>query len=102
MNQLVEWGKQRIREMSSFNKKADAFRSVFYPKGGLAEEKRTVLKELYNFCYVGATDHGSDPIKMARAVGRREVYQWILGYVGYESFDLDMLIKQMKEEENEW
>ena len=94
---LVDYAKDFIARQSWFNKKARCYHNVFMPRGELAEDQRTVLKDLHTFCYVGATDHGDDEIKMARAVGRREVYNWIVGHIGYESFDLDLLMRQMEE-----
>jgi len=101
MRQLVSWGREAIRSCSIFNRKSRAFRRIFEPHGDLYEDQKIVLKALYDFCYVGATDHGTDEIRMARAVGRREVWNWIVGHVGYDPFDLDMLMRQMEEVEDE-
>ena len=99
--QLVDQAKMMVAKYSIFNKTAGAFRNIFNPHGALHKDQTRVLQELHKFCYVGVTDHGADPIKMARIAGRREVYNWIVGHIGYEPFDLEMLMKQMQEAENE-
>jgi len=101
MRQLVEHGKRAVRACSSWNKRARAFNEVLTPKGNMHESRKLVLKELYEFCHIGVIDHGTNETVIARLAGRREVWNRITAYMGYDPFDLDMLMKQMQEVEDE-
>jgi len=98
---LVEEAKRMYRERSFFNRTGRAFRTVFNPQGNLIEEQKIVLKALHTFCRVGVTDHGSNDTLIARACGRREVWNWIVGHTNYEPFELEALMNQIREIENE-
>jgi hypothetical protein len=98
---LVDTAKQIYRERSIFNRTGRAFRSVFNPRGNLIEDQKIVLKALHTFCRVGVTDHGSNDTQIARAVGRREVWNWIVGHTNYEPFELETLMSQIREIEDE-
>ena len=85
----------------TLNSTGRAFRNIFSIEAPNNDDQLTVLKSLYIFCYVGVINHGSDPIKLARAAGRREVYNWIVSHTEYEPIDLEIMMKQIKEFEDE-
>jgi len=98
---LLDRTKEILRPYVTRNRVARAFKNVFNPHGELFEDQKIVLKELHTFCYSNATHHSNDPMCMARVSGRREMYNWIVGMTGYDAFDLDQLMRQMKETDNE-
>lgn len=93
--------KKKLSPFAKRNRIARAFTNVFSPKGELFEDQKVVLKELNTFCYINATHHSDDATCIARNAGRREVYNWIVSHIDYDPFDLDQLMRQMKEMENE-
>lgn len=85
---------------SKHNRVARAFRAVFNPHGSLYEDQKIVLKALNTFCYITATHHGTDPVALARIAGRRETYNWIVGYMHSDTFEIEQLMREIKEEED--
>ena len=90
-----------LKSGKAFNKKVSSFRAVLNPHGELMPQQRKVLSALRSFCHIGVIDHGSDPIKMARIVGRREVYDWVMNNISLEEIELYELEKQIREYEDE-
>ena len=76
-----------------------AFRRTFHgPDGKPHEDARMVLFELRRFCYavrptlkVSPLTGTVDPLAMAAAEGRREVYNRISGYLNLDDSDLQLM-----------
>ena len=98
---LLQRAKRRLTECMAFNRTGRAFRNIFSIDSPNNDDQLTVLKSLHTFFYVGVISHGSDPIKLARAVGRREVYNWIVSHTEYDEIELELMLKQIKESEDE-
>ena len=78
----------------------NSYKNIFNDIGGreLSEDGTCVLNDLYRFCYIGATDHGSDDLLLHRVSGRREVFNWIVQRVGYSDLlKLDQEIRSYEE-----
>lgn len=54
----------------------------------LHEAAKDVIVDLANYCYKGSTPFSSDPIEMARRVGRGEVFDKIIRLLEVDHKDL--------------
>lgn len=100
------WNELAERIRARLYRRRDAYRAMFAPMGDLGPMAEVVIRDLAHYCHASRTSlvfspvtRQCDPLALAFAEGKRDVFNRIMGQLNLTSDQIDRIAYQKEPEQ---